>query len=222
MNVAIILARGGSKGIPKKNIMDFCGKPLIQWTIEQCKESLVVDVVYVSTDSYEIASVSSSAGAEIIKRPDDISGDTATSESALIHAYNHIVSLGINPNSIVFPQVTSPVREASDIKSAMIQFNESSADSLFSAAKLDDFCVWNDTTSITYDYINRGRRQDKTPLYLENGSFYIFKPEILLNTNNRLGGNIVKYIMPMWKSFEIDSPEDIQICSTFMQRLLKN
>ena len=87
---AIILARGGSKGIPNKNIIDFCGKPLIAWTIEQCLSSKHISEVWVSSDSQEILEVVKEYGAKTIKRPDDISGDFATSESAWLHAIEFI------------------------------------------------------------------------------------------------------------------------------------
>jgi len=87
--VAIILARGGSKGVPKKNIIDFCGKPLIAWTIDNCIKG-GANSVWVSSDSDEILEISTEYGANKIKRPDDIAGDFATSESAWLHAINYI------------------------------------------------------------------------------------------------------------------------------------
>ena len=103
---AIIPARGGSKGIPKKNIIDFCGKPLIGWSIEDAIQSKYIDTVYVSTDDREIAYISIEFGAEIINRPVDISGDTATSESALKHAI--ITKKLYGCEYIVFLLATSP------------------------------------------------------------------------------------------------------------------
>ena len=113
---AVILARGGAKGIPKKNIIDFCGKPLIAWTIIQCLASKQVSNVWVSSDSDEILDISKKFGANIIKRPDKISGDNEPSESAWMHAINHIESKikYDNIDYIVAPQVTSPLRRAKD------------------------------------------------------------------------------------------------------------
>ena len=84
--VAVILARGGSKGIPKKNIIDFCGKPLIEWTIKHCFEGGVTSV-WVSSDSFEILNISKNCGANTILRPDDLSHDISTSESSWLHAF---------------------------------------------------------------------------------------------------------------------------------------
>jgi N-acylneuraminate cytidylyltransferase len=217
--VCIIPARGGSKGIPRKNILDFCGKPLIAWSIEQALESQYIDKVYVSTDDKKIAEISKKYGAEIIQRPSELSTDTASSEEALLHALS-IIEKQTKVDAVLFLQATSPIRESKDIDEAIETFQSQGADSLFSAAILEDFCIWkkenNILKSITFDYKNRGRRQDREPYYLENGSLYIFKPEILHKYKNRLGGKIIMYIMPYWKSFEIDTWEDIEICEYFM------
>ncbi len=95
------------------------------------------------------------------------------------------------------------------------------ADSLFSSSKLEDFFIWEDNSgtfnSINYDFQNRKRRQDVKPQFLENGSIYIFKPDILKMYNNRLGGKIVTYIMDFWKSYEIDSLEDKDLCEWYFK-----
>jgi len=223
--IAIIPARGGSKSIPRKNIVDFCGKPLIAWTIEQALKSKYVKDVYVTTDDKEIADVSEKYGAKIIWRPEALATDTATSEDALLHAIAEIEKAK-KMDLVVFLQATSPLRDKYDIDSAIDKFFADEADSLFSATILEDFCIWeiydNEMKSVTFDYKNRGRRQDRKPYYLENGSIYIFKPEIIKQYNNRLGDKIVFYPMPLWKSYEIDSPEDVEICEYFMQnKILK-
>lgn len=210
--ISIILARGGSKGIAKKNIMNFCGKPLISWTIENCLNSSRIDEVYVSTDSEEIADVAYSVGAKIIIRPNDISTDTSTSEEAILHALTKVEC-----DLVVFPQVTSPLRYSDDITKAIDIYHEKMLSSLFTATYLDDCCIWNSKSqSITYDYLNRGRRQDREALFLENGSFYIFKPEGLKQSCNRLHGKIGMYYMPMWQSYEIDSYEHVDLCEYYM------
>ena len=213
--VGIIPARGGSKSIKNKNIIPFCGKPLINWSIDVLKCS-AINSIYVSTDNNEIANVARANSAEIISRPDEIAGDTATTESALLHALS-VIQTPID--YVVLLQATSPVRTKEDIMQSVALIQEEQSDSLFSATQLTDACIWDDTNSITYNYKNRGRRQDRKPLYLENGSIYIFRPEILKVYQNRLGGKISKYFMPMWKSFEIDEPEDIELCETFMKRI---
>ena len=123
-------------------------------------------------------------------------------------------------------QATSPLREAKDIMEGIGQFQLQKCDSLFSAAVLDDFLIWqNDKSdnlySMNYDYRTRARRQNRRPQYLENGSFYIFKPENLRRFNNRLSGKIGMSLMPLWKSFEIDTPEDLFLCELlFKEKLL--
>jgi len=219
--VAIIPARGGSKGIPKKNIIDFCGKPLIAWTIEQALTSSLVDDVYVSTDDEEIKKISTDRGAKIVSRPPEIATDTSTSEEALMHAISQIEKHR-HVEIVVFLQATSPLREPHDIDEAIVLFLREKADSLFSASVLNDPCIWSimdhELRSLTYDYKNRGRRQERSPYFLENGSIYIFRSEVLRTFNNRLGAKIVIYPMPFWKSFEIDTLEDLEICSYLMRK----
>lgn len=223
--IVIIPARGGSKSIPKKNIIDFCGKPLISWSIEQALGSKYVDELYVSTDSKEIGNISKQYGARVIWRPDELATDTSSSEDALLHAMSEIEK-SKKIDLVVFLQATSPLRKDDDIDKAIEKFFSESADSLFSAAILEDFFIWeskNDNlSSITYDYKNRGRRQDRKPCYLENGSIYIFKPEIINQYNNRLGGKMTIYAMPLWCSYEIDSIEDTAVCEYFMRNKILN
>lgn len=219
----IILARGGSKSIPQKNIINFHNKPLIAWTIEQALSSDYISEVFVSTDDKDIGNISAKYGAKVIWRPEDLAADNSTSEEALLHAISEIEKHK-KIELVVFLQATSPLRGKKDIDNAMEKFFSTNADSLFSAAVLDDFCAWevagDGLRSITFDYKNRGRRQDRKPFYLENGSIYIFKPEVIKKYNNRLGGEIAFYQMPLWKSHEIDNLEDIEICEYFMQKVL--
>jgi len=223
--VAIILARGGSKGIPNKNIIDFCGKPLIAWTIEQLKNSGAIDSVWVSSDSETILEVAKNYGAQTISRPDDLAGDMATSEVGWAHAIEAISAQQNNIDLIVAPQVTSPLREPSDFANAISLFVEEGYQSLFSASPIEDFFIWerdedNQLHSLNYDYKNRKRRQDIAKQYVENGSFYLFSPNVLIEHNNRFGGNIGLYEMEFWKMFEIDSLDDVKICSALMEKFL--
>lgn len=218
MIIAIILARGGSKRIPYKNIVRFCGKPLLAWTIIQAKHSPKINEVYVSTDDNKIVMVAKKYGAKIIKRPDTISGDYSTSEDALKHAINKIREENIHCNIdyIVFLQPTSPLRETKDIDEAIQTIINEKADSLFSSGKLGDFYIWKSYNgklkSLNYNYKNRKRSQDFGEQFVENGSIYVFKPEILFSDNNRLGGKITVSIMDFWKSFEIDEKENLEFC----------
>jgi len=212
--VAIILARGGSKGIPKKNIIDFCGKPLIVWTIEQLQRSKGIDSIWVSSDSDEILTVGQNYEAQIIRRTDNISGDGATSESAWLHALEFIENK-IGPVELVIaPQVTSPLREPVDFERGLQDFQEQKCDSMFSCSVAEDLFLWEKAPdeklkSVNYDYRNRSRRQDIPKQYIENGSFYLYKTEVLRQCNNRLGKKICMTQMEFCKMFEIDSIEDL-------------
>ena len=226
--ICIIPARGGSKGIPNKNIIDFCGKPLLQWTIEQAKSSKYINEVYVTSDSVEIRDIATDLNCYPIRRPMDISGDTNSSESALIHALSKIkiVQGGFVPDIVVFLQATSPLR--TDIDNAIETFIIGGYDSLFSACEIEDFLLWEKNhkegklQSINYDYKSRKRRQDIETQYVENGSIYIFKPEILIKNNNRLGGKIGMYVMDKWKMHEIDDYDSLSICEHLMKtKILK-
>jgi N-acylneuraminate cytidylyltransferase len=224
-NVAVILARGGSKGIPKKNLSDFCGKPLISWTIEQALSTRAIDSVWVSSDDSEILSLSRKYNVGEIKRPEDLSNDNASSEAGWLHALDFLDNHRVAVKNLVAPQCTSPVRSSSDFEGALAKFSEDDLDSLFSATKITDFNLWRTPNngqlqSFTYDYQQRGRRQEKPDQYLENGSFWIFRPEIIRNHKNRLGGKMGIWLMDFWKSFQIDEPEDIQFCKVLMQRYL--
>lgn len=222
--IAIIPARAGSKGIHNKNIIDFCGKPLIAWSIEQAMQSKYIEAVYVSTDGEEIAETSEKYGAEIIWRPSELASDMASSESALIHAIS-VIKEKREIETVVFLQATSPIRLSEDIDNAVDMFIDNSYDSLFSMSVLEDYCIWkkteNELNSFTYDYQKRGRRQERESLFLENGSLYIFKPEILVMFKNRLGGKIGMYEMPFDRSYEIDSMDDVEMCSYFMKKYYK-
>jgi CMP-N,N'-diacetyllegionaminic acid synthase len=227
MNIAIIPARGGSKGIPKKNIVDLAGRPLIAWSIEQAKSSQLVDIVFVSTDDDEIAEISQKYGAEIIKRPAQFATDSSSSEDALLHAIGFIEREKKNTiNIVIFLQATSPVREKDDIDNAVRKYSSENADSLFSCMRIEDYFIWQDEDggycSVSYDYHNRKLRQSIKPRYLENGSIYVFSPELIRNERNRLGGKITIYEMPFWKSFQVDDRDDLEICEYYIKtRLLK-
>ena len=225
MNIqCIIPARGGSKGIYKKNVTNFCGKPLLAWTIDQCLNAEKVSDVWVSSDDDEILNASESYGAKIIKRPDEISVDISTSESTWLHAIDYLKTNGEPVDIVLGPQVTSPLREVSDIDDAIDKFIEGGYDSMFSASMVEDFFFWGESSSgiksINYDYKNRQRRQDVNEQIIENGSFYLFKTDVIQNFNNRMGGKIGYSKMDFWKMFEIDDVNDLRMCSALMKEFL--
>lgn len=218
---AIVLARGGSKGIPKKNVLDFCGKPLVAWSILQAKETPEIDRVYLSSDCDEILSIGKEYGAELINRPDEFASDTASSESAIKHALDVIDH---EPDIVVMLEPTAPLRKKGDLTNAINLFIKEGWDSGFSGAELEDFLIWkrnenHDLVSVNYDYVNQTRRQDREPDYVENGAIYLFKPEVLYK-NNRFGGKIGISMMEFWQSFEIDNPEDWPFLETLFEKYI--
>lgn len=222
--VAVILARGGSKGIPGKNLKLFCGHPLVAWSIHVARAANSVDFVFVSSDDRAILDVARDYGARTILRPGDLSTDLASSESGWVHAAE-IAEQEIGPISVLVAlQATSPVRESEDIEQAVSTFNAGQFDSVFSAAVADDFLMWKreagELVSQNYNYQLRGRRQERAPQYLENGSIYVFSPTLLRKAGNRLGGKIGIFLMPLWKSMEIDSLDDFLICESLMRGFL--
>lgn len=216
----IIPARAGSKGIKGKNIIDFCGKPLISWSILQAQACNMVSSVYVSTNGDEIADIAMEYGAKVIRRPEELASDTTSSEEAILHAVKEIEK-SEDFDTVIFLQATSPIRREFDIQAALDQFYAEKCDSLFSMTVLDDYCLWKkengEVCSFTYDYKNRGRRQEREHLYLENGSIYVFSKQSFLKAHNRLNGKIGMYEMPMECSYEIDTEKDIQLCEQFMK-----
>ena len=219
--VAIIPARAGSKGIPCKNLIELCGKPLVSWSIEQALRADRIESVWVSSDGDEILDIAKTYGAHPIRRPAKLSDDRASSESAWLHAMDVIEAGGCTIDRVVAMQATSPIREPRDLDEALALFEAEDLDSLLSVVEIKDFFVWQQADdgridSVNYDYRNRPLRQHVDKLYRENGSFYIFKPEILRTHNNRLGGRIGMYVMEGHKSFQIDTPEDVRLCAVIM------
>jgi N-acylneuraminate cytidylyltransferase len=220
--LAVIPARAGSKGVPGKNIKPLAGKPLIAHTIEQAHASRHVTRVVVSTDGEQIAEVGRRYGAEIIARPAALSGDEATSESALAHVLDALQGReGYEPELVVFLQCTSPIRLEGDIDRAIEALRAAEADSLLSVVPSHAF-LWGirdgEVQSLNYDYRSRPRRQDRDPEYRENGSIYVFKPWVLHEMNNRLGGKIALYEMTPWSSVDIDTIHDFALCEWILRQ----
>lgn len=229
--IAIIPARANSKGIRNKNIIPFCGKPLIYWTISQAKKSRV-DEVYVSTDSAEIAKIASRYGANIVARPPTLAQEGSSSEDTIIHTLND--KKIADDNIVVFLQCTSPLRFPRDINNAIncLEYQLSiprlgiptkKADSIFSCSILKDSTIWkikeNKFQGALFDPDNRNiMRQNREKYYYENGSIYCFYAGGIRESRNRLHGEIGIYIMSHWKSFEIDEWEDIELCEYYFKK----
>lgn len=216
--IAIIPARAGSKGIPRKNLKMLNGIPLIAYSIIAANQSKMIEKVIVSTNDNEIAEVSTSYGAEIVLRPNEISNDTAQSEDAILHCIDLLKSnFDYIPDLIVFLQATSPLRKKTDIDGAIQKLIESGADSLFSA-NVEHFCGrWqkdkNDAlVPQNYSLENRPMRQDYPIEYFENGSIYVFRLNVIRSSGLRLGGKVETFQMPLHRSIQIDSEADFAIC----------
>ena len=223
--ISIIPARGGSKSIPKKNLVDFLGSPLISKTIDQSLNSKHVHRTIISTDDSETEEISKKYGGEVIKRPKNISGDNATTESALIHVLDTLKNTeDYMPDIVILLQATSPLRKENDIDSAVKLFINEKADSLISGSKFEDFLFWEKRNEswnpVNYNPDNRMRRQDRNPQFVENGSIYMFKPEILYKFNNRIGGKMVMFEMEFWQTWEIDTYDEIDLLSFYYTKFL--
>ena len=204
--ISIIPARKGSKGIPNKNLISLCGKPLIHYAIQASKQS-IVEETWVSSDSDEILNISKKLGAKTIKRPEELSDDNASSESALIH-----FSENIEFDILVFIQCTSPLIKPQDINRGIEKMKN--FDSIVSVTETHHM-FWNAKGPL-YDINNRERRQNSIKRYLETGSFFITTKKNLLKFNNRLSGNIGFVEIPKSRSFDIDTYEDLKIVETLI------
>lgn len=217
MNIVIIPARGGSKGIPGKNIRLLNGKPLIAWSIESALGAKTIDMVTVSTDSDEIASAAERYGAKSVKRPLELAADTAASESALIHCLQQIKTDDLK--YIVFMQCTSPLIYPEDIDAAVRLAQDKGFDSVFSAYEEHFTGRWKYKSGrlIPLNYLpdKRPMRQEVPPEIIENGAMYVFTPEVIKN-GIRFGTNIGAYLMPKERSFQIDTIEEFRFIEKIM------
>ena len=189
---AVIPARGGSKGLPGKNIRKFNGKPLVAHMIEAARSASLVDRVFVSTDSEEIADIARRYGAEVIMRPEDISGDTASSEEALLHSLKFFdTSSGQLPDILIMLQCTAPFTSSEDIDGTIQTLLQNEADSALAAVPFYHF-LWREdsgkASGINHDGKKRLRRQDMAPQYLEAGSVYAMRVQAFLAEKTRFCG----------------------------------
>lgn len=209
MNIAIIPARSGSKGIADKNIRPFCGVPLLARTIRAAKAAASVDRVVVSTDSESYAALARGEGAEVVIRPPELSADEASSESALLHALQETKA---EPRWIVFLQCTSPFTRAEDIDRLVGAAEAAGADSGLTAVASHSF-VWRNAgdggvTGVNHDKSVRLRRQDRDAEFVENGAVYVMDGKGFARHRHRFFGKTVLSEMPEWTRLEIDSAND--------------
>ena len=209
--VSVITARGGSKGIPKKNIVDLNGKPLLYYSIKASKDSYV-NKTFVSTDSEEISDVSFEFGVDgVVNRPKHLSTDKSKSEDALLHFADMI-----NFDILVFIQPTSPLIKSEYINSGINMVRSGDYDSVFTATKEHWIPRWKrlqslDIKPVDWNINRRPMRQDRPELYIENGMFYITTRECLLSNKLRYSGKIGVVEIPLKDSFQIDNLEDLEL-----------
>jgi N-acylneuraminate cytidylyltransferase len=212
--VAVIPARGGSKGIPRKNLARVGGHPLIGRAITAALGAALVDRVVVSTDDQEIAKVARQYGAEVVERPTDLSGDTASSESALMHAAQILEKqVGACPSILVLLQCTAPFTTSDDIDRTVRAVVNEQADSAFAAVPFRHF-VWSGAdggmvAAVNHDGGPRVRRQDLAPQFLEAGSVYAMRYYALVAEGHRFCGRTVVHQVPESHCFEIDTLTDL-------------
>ena len=211
--VAIIPARGGSKQVPRKNLRRVGGVPLVERAVRAAAAASGVDLVVVSTDDAEIAAVAAAAGARVITRPAEISGDTASSESAVLHAMDELEGTGIPVGIVVFVQATSPFIPTAGIDEAIRLIADGHCDSAFSAHETYGF-LWrrgedDAAEAINHDAAHRPRRQDREPHYLETGAFYAFDAAGFRAAGHRFFGRIGIVEVPEQTAVEIDDAHQL-------------
>lgn len=212
--LAIIPARGGSKGLPRKNIIDLAGKPLIAWTIEASLGSKYITKTIVSSDSDEILEVAKGFGSDILKRPEEFSTDTSSSDVVVKHALEYIEE---KFEYVVLLQPTSPLRDTNDIDSAFEKLFSLDATALISVCEYDnkilkafkenEFGYIEGISNNKYPFM---RRQDLPKTYMSNGAIYIIKVDEFLRNNSFYTNRTVQFVMDEIKSSDIDTKEDLE------------
>ncbi|MFN8045893.1 MAG: acylneuraminate cytidylyltransferase family protein [Dermatophilaceae bacterium] len=222
--LCVIPARGGSKGIPRKNVLPVAGRPLIEWTIRQalaCRPEL--DVV-VSTDDDEIAAVAERAGAMVpFRRPPELAEDTTATEPVVRHAIDHMRRAGRAPDAVMLLQATSPIRLPGTLDRAVSEFTASGADSMVGVVPQAPFLWWQGSPPrADYDVTRRPRRQELAAdqlRYRETGSLYLTRPEVYDEQDNRLGGRIVLFVMDEIEGVDIDTDVDLALTESTLRTL---
>ncbi|WP_336502582.1 acylneuraminate cytidylyltransferase [Microbacterium paraoxydans] len=212
--VAIIPARGGSKQIPRKNLERVGGVPLVARAVHAARAAACFDLVIVSTDDDEIAVAAEEAGARVIRRPAELSGDTATSEGAILHALDELERAGERFEVVAFLQATSPFLPGAALADAVAEVQQGESDSVFSAVETYGF-LWRRGADGTAEAINhevghRPRRQDREPHHLETGAFYVFRADGFRTHRHRFFGRIGIAPVPEETAIEIDDAAQLQ------------
>jgi len=212
--VCLIPARGGSKRIPKKNVKELQGIPLVAHSINKAKKIKLIDEVWVSTEDKEIAEISKKYGAMVIERPKELALDTARTESVMVH-----FAKNVDFDNILLFECTYPLTTADDLNQLIIKYSKSIWDSALSLKKTTDY-VWKINTDetaepVSYKLGHNLRTQDYEGLYIESGGLYITSKKALLKSKCCVSGKIGYYVLPH-PSFEIDTLDDFKIVESLL------
>ena len=225
--LCVVPARGGSKGVPRKNLRVVGGKPLIVWTIEQALSARPAMDVVVSTDDEEIATVARSAGALVpFLRPADLALDTTPTEPVVRHAIAAARAAEAAPDAVMLLQATSPVRLPGTLSRAVAQLEATDVDSLVGVVPQAPF-IWAEGgadagPTAAYDVTARPRRQDLTPAtlrYRETGSLYLTRTWVYDELDNRLGGRVGLFVMDELEGIDVDTELDLQVADRQLSQL---
>lgn len=225
MNIAtIITARGGSKGIPRKNIKNLNGKPVLAYSIEPSLASDLIKQTFVTTEDDEISEISKEYGAKVIDRPQELAEDTSSSVDVVLHALDYLEKNDELPDFFVLLQPTSPLRTTEDIENAINLFIEKECDALISVCELDHTSMLSLTIENEFlvpncdeEFLNK-RRQDLPTYYSPNGAIYITTPKSLRENRTFIPKKTIPYVMPKERSIDLDGPFDFKLA----EFLLKN
>ena len=221
---SIITARGGSKGIPRKNIKNLNGKPVIAYSIEPSLKCSLIDDTYVTTEDSEILEVSKKFGAKVIKRPQRLAEDTSSSVDVVLHSLEYLEKNDELPDFFVLLQPTSPLRITEDIENAIELFINNDCDALISVCELDHSSMLSLSLKNKFLIPNcdekflTKRRQDLPTYYSPNGAIYITTPDSLRKNKTFIPKKTIPYIMPNERSVDLDTSFDLKLA----EFLLKN
>ena len=225
--LAFIPARGGSKGIPKKNLRSLGGIPLIAHTIRQARDSKHISRIVTSTDDESIASVAQEFGSEVpVLRPHEMATDSSPTIDAVTHMLSYLKMIeGYNPDFVIILQPTSPFRTAQHIDEALALMFANNHDSLVSVVKVPHNMVneslMNQVDGSTLLFskpeATRFRRQDKRTSYARNGAaIYVFRPELVYESNTIFGDPLIGYEMDKISSIDLDDHHDWQMAAALL------
>ncbi|NUW26223.1 acylneuraminate cytidylyltransferase family protein [Arcobacter butzleri] len=222
--VSIIPARGGSKGLPGKNIIDLAGKPLIAWTIEASLKSKYITKTIVSSDNNNILEISKKFGVETIKRPDELALDTTPTEPVIEHVLKSLENIE-QYDYLILLQPTSPLRDEKDIDSAIKLLIQKKVSALISTKEIDNKILKafkNNENGYLEGIANNKypfmRRQDLPKTFMPNGAIYIVSVKDFLKTKRLFTDKTISFEMSEEKSFDIDTKEDLNKCNDILNR----